>query len=88
MVGRLFKGIHWVLFFTFLGSWGLFLLAIIDGGTDKAVRGLDNKLDGDLGLGGILISGTMTWIPPVFLFIDYVVNDTWTLYPWNRKKIR
>lgn len=52
MVGRLFKGIHWVLFFTFLGSWGLFLLAIIDGGTDKAVRGLDNKLDGDLGLGG------------------------------------
>ena len=48
MVGRLFKGIHWVLFFTFLGSWGLFLLAIIDSGTDKAVRGLDNKLDGDV----------------------------------------
>ena len=48
MVVRLFKGIHWVLFFAFLGSWGLFLLAIIDGGTDKAVRGLDNKLDGDV----------------------------------------
>ena len=48
MLNRLFFGIHWVLFFNFLGSWGLFLLAIIDGGTDKAVRGLDNKLDGDV----------------------------------------
>ncbi|MFL2782790.1 MAG: hypothetical protein ACJZ9G_11280 [Rhodospirillales bacterium] len=35
-------------------SWflGLFLLAIIDGGTDKVVRGLENMLVGDLGLGG------------------------------------
>ena len=43
-------------------------------------------LDGELGLGGMLISGTMTWIPPVYRFIDYVVNDKWTLYPWNRKQ--
>jgi hypothetical protein len=86
MLGRLFFVIHWILFFAFLGSWGLFLVAIIDGGTDKAVRDLDNMFDGGLGLRGILISGTMTWIPPVFLFIDYVVNGDWTLYPWNRKK--
>ena len=48
MLGRLFFVIHWILFFAFLGSWGLFLLARIDGGTDKAVRGLDYKLDGDV----------------------------------------
>ena len=48
MLVRLFKGIHWVLFFAFLGLWGLFLLAVIDDGTDKAVRGLDNMLDGDV----------------------------------------
>ena len=54
---------------------------------DLTVRDLDNMLNVDLlGLGGILVSGAMTWIPPVFLFVDYVINDRWTLYPWNSNR--
>ena len=86
MLGRLFFGIHWVLLIAFVGIWGLFLVAIIDGGTDKAFRVFEDMLDGERGLGGIFFSGAITWIPIVFLFIDYVINGKWTWLPWKRNK--
>ena len=42
---------------------------------------------GDGWYGGVYIAA-MYSLAYVSDDIDYVVNDTWTLYPWNRKKIR
>lgn len=87
MLGRLFFGIHWILFIAFVAMCGLFLVAIIvDGGTDTPLSDLKEMLVGDRGLDGILFSGAMTWIPPVFLFIDYVINGKWIWFPWKRDK--
>jgi hypothetical protein len=86
MLGRLFFGIHWILFLAFVGMWSFFLLGIIFEGTDIYVRGFIKMFDGDRGLVGRLLSGAMTWIPPVFFFIDYVVHGKWTWLPWKRNK--
>ena len=90
MLGRLFFRIHWILFIAFVGTQGIFLLSIIiAGGTDTPFRPFEaykEMFDGDTGLKGILFSGAMTWIPIVFLFIDYVINGKWTWFPWQRNK--
>jgi len=85
MLGRLFLGIHWILFIAFVGIWGIILLAIITKGTDQTFRAYGILFDG-YGLGEILFSGAMSWIPIVFLFIDYVINGKWTWLPWKRNK--
>ena len=33
-----------------------------------------------------VIAGLMTWIPIVFVLIDYVINGKWTWLPWKRNK--
>ena len=86
MLNRLFFGIHWILLIAFVGMWGLFLVVIIFDGTDTTVSFFVEMLVGDHGLKEIFFSGAMTWIPIVFLFIDYVVHGEWTWFPWQRNK--
>ena len=88
MLGRLFFGIHWVMFLIFAGLWlmafsGLIFLDI------TLAKLLSNFLEAVLFEDRIIdamVIGLMTWIPIVFLFIDYVVHGKWTWFPWERNK--
>jgi hypothetical protein len=86
MLNRLFYGLHWIVYLAFLGIWTLFFLALIIGSPDKVFNDLRKLFEGDLGLLGMLFSGAMTWIPIVFLVIDFVFNGKWALFPWQRNK--
>ena len=86
MLHKLFLGLHWVVYLAFFGIWTLFFLALIIGSPDKVFEDLEKLFDRDNNLQGILFSGAMTWIPIVFLFIDYVVNGKWTWFTWQRDK--
>ena len=61
-------------------------MALIIGNPDKVFDDLWKLFGGDLGVQGILYLGAMTWIPIVFLLIDYIFNDKWTLFPLQRNE--
>ena len=90
MLGRLIFGIHWVLFVIFLGLWILCISALAynfetNNTEDILFEFLDALFYKKDALGFISV-GLMTWIPVLFLFIDYVINGKWTWFPWQRNK--
>jgi glucose-6-phosphate-specific signal transduction histidine kinase len=84
MLDRFFVVLHWIVYLAFFGIWTLFFLALIIGSPEKVFDDLGKLFEEESSLNGVLFSGAMTWIPLVFLFIDYVVNDKWTWFPWQR----
>jgi len=92
MLGRLLYGIHWVLFLWFVGMWGLIILELVIEGNTKPreviepLEVIERGLGFRRGLDDFLYASSLTWIPPLFLFIDYVVNGKWTWFPWERNK--
>ena len=88
MLGRLFFGIHWILFIIFIASWLVVILFILNGDMELnkfALVYMENILFVRGPSSGIH-SGLASWIPVLFLFIDYVVNGKWTWFPWKRNK--
>tara|TARA_R110002012_G_scaffold159321_2_gene320984 strand:+ start:415 stop:684 length:270 start_codon:yes stop_codon:yes gene_type:complete len=88
MLGRLFFGIHWVLFVIFVGSWLVVILLLLVGDMEQSTFAsvyMENILF-VRGLSSGIHSGLASWIPVLFLFIDYVVNGKWTWFPWQRNK--
>lgn len=86
MLNRLFIGLHWIVYLAFFGIWTLFFLSLIIGSADKVYDELEKLLTNDENMGAIIFSGAMTWIPILFLLIDYLVYGKWTLFPWQRGK--
>ena len=85
MLKRLFFVLHWIVYLAFFGIWALFFLALIIGNPDQVFDDLGTLFDGANSLQGIIFSGAMTWVPIVFLFIDYFIHGTWTWFPWQRE---
>ena len=88
MLGRLFFGIHWVLFVIFVGSWLVVILLLLVGDMEQSTFAsfyMENVLFVRGPSSGIH-SGLTSWIPVLFLFIDYVINGKWTWFPWQRNK--
>ena len=86
MLNRLFLGIHWILFIAFVVIGCLFVLAMILQGTDRILRDLGRMLEFKNGIDGFLFVGAITWMPPVFLFVDWIINGKWAWFPWQRSK--
>ena len=84
MLGRLFLGLHWIFFIAFVAIGCLAVLTMIVNGTGSVLRGIWGMLGFDKDLWGFLFIGAITWIPPVFLFIDWVVTGKLTWFPWKR----
>ena len=86
MLSRLFLGIHWILFIAFVVIGCFFVLVMIVDGPDLMFRVFGRMLQFRRGLDGFLATSSVTWMPLVFLFIDWIINGKWTWLPWQRNK--
>mgnify|MGYP003681679741 CR=1 FL=1 len=86
MLGRLFSGLHWILFSIFLSFWLVVISTELSYGSSATLKSFPTSIIGEEGSFMFGVTGLMTWIPMVFLFIDYVINGKLILFPWQRNK--
>ena len=85
MLYRLFLGLHWIFFIAFVASWGLLIGVELKDDSFSFERELIEIVESVHPIDTIM-GAVMFYIPPVFLFIDWVVNGKWTWFPWKRNK--
>lgn len=86
-MSRIFSRIHWVLFIIFAILWLYWILSLVGSNEVDLTQFLSGYVKGVLfqvGLKVAIVAGLSSWIPVLFLFIDFFVNGKWTWFPWKR----
>jgi hypothetical protein len=87
VLGKFFLKIHWVLFIIFVSLWLYWIFSLYIGGGGDLTQFLSGYVKGllfQVGVKVAIIAGLTSWIPVLFLLVDYFVNGKWTWLPWKR----
>jgi len=87
VLGKFLLKMHWVLFLIFVGLWCYWVFSLYESNESDLTQFLSGYVKGllfQVGVRAAIVAGLSSWIPVLFLLIDYFINGKWTWFPWKR----